>query len=95
MVCRTGLGCQARERFQQALGAEGGLERFVLAQGLHFETALAEIRGGKKMTHWSWFVFPILEYFVDGRRGGSAQTQLYGLRDVWTCGGTCWLCWTR
>ena len=59
---------------------EGGLERFVLAQGLHFETALAEIRGGKKMTHWSWFVFPILEYFVDGRRGGSAQTQLYGLR---------------
>jgi hypothetical protein len=24
-----------------------------------------------------------MEYFVDGRRGGSAQTQLYGLRGTW------------
>ena len=34
------------------------LERFVEAQeGVH-ERALAEIRAGRKQTHWMWFVFP-------------------------------------
>ena len=34
------------------------LERFVAAQAGVFETALAELRAGKKRTHWMWFVFP-------------------------------------
>jgi uncharacterized protein (DUF1810 family) len=34
------------------------LERFVRAQeGVH-DTALAELRAGRKRTHWMWFVFP-------------------------------------
>jgi len=34
------------------------LERFVVAQdGVH-DTALAELRAGRKRTHWMWFVFP-------------------------------------
>jgi uncharacterized protein (DUF1810 family) len=35
------------------------LERFVRAQsgGVH-ETALAELRRGRKSSHWMWFVFP-------------------------------------
>jgi uncharacterized protein (DUF1810 family) len=34
------------------------LERFVTAQqGVH-ETAMAELRAGRKRTHWMWFVFP-------------------------------------
>ena len=34
------------------------LDRFVEAQeGVH-ERALAEIRAGRKQTHWMWFVFP-------------------------------------
>ena len=34
------------------------LERFVEAQeGVH-ERALAEVRAGRKTTHWMWFVFP-------------------------------------
>jgi uncharacterized protein (DUF1810 family) len=36
------------------------LERFVAAQdaGGVFETALAELRRGRKTSHWIWFVFP-------------------------------------
>jgi uncharacterized protein (DUF1810 family) len=37
------------------------LERFVVAQdgGVH-DRAIAEIRGGRKVSHWMWFVFPQL-----------------------------------
>lgn len=34
------------------------LGRFVRAQQDGFEQALAEIRSGKKRTHWIWYVFP-------------------------------------
>jgi uncharacterized protein (DUF1810 family) len=34
------------------------LSRFVAAQEDVYDTALAEIRGGRKRTHWMWFIFP-------------------------------------
>ncbi|KQV44160.1 MULTISPECIES: DUF1810 domain-containing protein [unclassified Rhizobium] len=34
------------------------LQRFVDAQAPVYETALAELRDGRKRTHWMWFVFP-------------------------------------
>jgi uncharacterized protein (DUF1810 family) len=34
------------------------LERFVQAQQSVYETALAEIRSGRKRSHWMWFIFP-------------------------------------
>jgi uncharacterized protein (DUF1810 family) len=39
---------------------DAGLERFVQAQdeGLTFDRALAELRRGRKTSHWMWFVFP-------------------------------------
>ena len=38
----------------------GGLERFVTAQdaGGTYDQALAELRRGRKTSHWMWFVFP-------------------------------------
>jgi uncharacterized protein (DUF1810 family) len=36
------------------------LERFVTAQAPVFETVVAELRAGRKRTHWMWFVFPQL-----------------------------------
>jgi len=36
------------------------LGRFVTAQAAILETALAELRAGRKRTHWMWFVFPQL-----------------------------------
>ncbi len=36
------------------------LSRFVWAQDFVFVTVLAELRAGRKETHWMWFVFPQL-----------------------------------
>jgi uncharacterized protein (DUF1810 family) len=35
-----------------------GLERFVAAQDPVYERVLAELRAGRKTSHWMWFVFP-------------------------------------
>lgn len=54
-----------------------GLERFVVAQeGVH-ERALAELRAGRKRTHWMWFVFPQLAGL-----GVSAMAQRYAIADL-------------
>ena len=34
------------------------LERFVDAQRTDYSIALAEIKGGKKRSHWMWYIFP-------------------------------------
>lgn len=36
------------------------MERFVSAQQGVYQTALAELRGGQKRSHWMWFIFPQL-----------------------------------
>ncbi|MDR1093245.1 MAG: DUF1810 family protein [Clostridiales bacterium] len=52
------------------------LERFIQAQEPVYATALAEIKNGKKATHWVWFIFPQL----DGL-GKSDTAKLYGLKN--------------
>ena len=54
-----------------------GLDRFVKAQKCYYETALKEVRDGRKESHWIWYIFPQLkglgysstarEYAIDGR----------------------------
>jgi len=34
------------------------LSRFVNAQATSYETALAELRAGRKRSHWMWWIFP-------------------------------------
>jgi uncharacterized protein (DUF1810 family) len=34
------------------------LNRFKIAQEYSYEQALAEIRDGKKTSHWMWYIFP-------------------------------------
>jgi uncharacterized protein (DUF1810 family) len=50
------------------------LARFVSAQAGGFEAAIAELRAGRKRTHWMWFVFPQLRGL-----GRSPTAQHYGL----------------
>jgi uncharacterized protein (DUF1810 family) len=40
------------------MGAQFDLERFVTAQDPIYETVAAELRAGRKQTHWMWFIFP-------------------------------------
>ena len=53
------------------------LERFVEAQEGVYERALAEIRTGRKESHWMWFVFPQF----DGL-GFSETSKLYAVKSV-------------
>jgi uncharacterized protein (DUF1810 family) len=50
------------------------LERFVAAQAPIFPAALAELRAGRKRSHWMWFVFPQLRGL-----GRSSTAQFFGL----------------
>lgn len=52
------------------------LDRFVDAQDADgaYERALAELRAGRKVTHWMWFVFPQLRGL-----GMSHMAQKYGM----------------
>ena len=34
------------------------LERFVMEQDRDYDTVLAELRRGRKTSHWIWFIFP-------------------------------------
>ena len=52
------------------------LARFVAAQAGVYPRALAEVRAGRKASHWMWFVFPQLEGL-----GTSANARRYALRD--------------
>ena len=54
-----------------------GLERFVKAQKYDYDTALREIRSGRKRSHWMWYVFPQLQGL-----GFSSTAQYYGIRDL-------------
>ncbi len=51
------------------------LGRFVIAQETIYETALAEIRRGRKVTHWMWFIFPQLHGL-----GSSDMAKQYAIR---------------
>ena len=41
-----------------AMRDQYGLKRFVRAQDGVYEQACAELRSGRKRTHWMWFIFP-------------------------------------
>lgn len=55
------------------------LERFEIAQNDAgtYERALAELRGGRKRSHWMWFVFPQ----VSGL-GESAMSRTYAIASL-------------
>jgi uncharacterized protein (DUF1810 family) len=53
------------------------LERFVAAQASVFTSALAELRAGRKQSHWMWFVFPQLRGL-----GRSSTAEFYGISSL-------------
>jgi uncharacterized protein (DUF1810 family) len=53
------------------------LNRFVEAQRSAYENALAEVRIGRKRSHWMWYVFPQLAGL-----GRSATSRHYAIRNA-------------
>ncbi len=59
--------------------APDDLERFVAAQeeGRTYRRALAELRAGRKRSHWIWFVFPQIEGL-----GHSPNSRFFAIRSL-------------
>ena len=53
------------------------LNRFVEAQAAVYPQALAEIRGGRKRSHWMWYVFPQFAGL-----GFSSTSQRYAIKSA-------------
>ena len=52
------------------------LERFVTAQADTYDRALAELRAGRKTSHWMWWVFPQVAGL-----GTSGTSRVYAISD--------------
>ncbi|GAA3924382.1 DUF1810 domain-containing protein [Hymenobacter algoricola] len=76
---------------------ENSLQRFLTAQETDYATALAEVRAGRKRSHWMWYVFPQIQglgfsetakfYAIQDRREAEAYVQhpVLGSRLVSIC----------
>ena len=59
---------------------ELSVERFLKAQEGDYEVALAEIRAGRKQSHWIWYIFPQLKGL--GRSGTSEYNGIDGMEEA-------------
>ncbi|MBW9050860.1 DUF1810 domain-containing protein [Rhizobium mesosinicum] len=53
------------------------LHRFIEAQNGIYEQALAELKAGRKRSHWMWFIFPQIAGL-----GTSSMAEKYAIRSV-------------
>ncbi|MDP4212842.1 MAG: DUF1810 domain-containing protein [Bacteroidota bacterium] len=59
------------------MSAESGLKRFIDAWHSGYATALSEIKRGRKVSHWMWYVFPQIQGL-----GFSETSKYYAIRNV-------------
>ena len=59
------------------MSKENNLERFLSAQERSYETALAEIKSGRKQSHWMWYIFPQIQGL-----GFSETSKFYAIKDL-------------
>jgi uncharacterized protein (DUF1810 family) len=53
------------------------LNRFITAQEGIYQTALSEIKSGRKRSHWMWFIFPQIQGL-----GYSDMAKRYAIKDL-------------
>jgi len=56
---------------------ENNLNRFIDAQERDYQTALTEIRNGRKKSHWMWYIFPQVQGL-----GFSETSRFYAIKDL-------------
>jgi uncharacterized protein (DUF1810 family) len=56
------------------------LNRFLSAQAPTYDTVLAELRAGRKSSHWIWFIFPQIAGL--GRSGMAQQFAITSLNEA-------------
>jgi len=53
------------------------LQRFLDAQATDYARALAEVKAGRKRSHWMWYIFPQVQGL-----GFSETSRFYGIQDL-------------
>ena len=53
------------------------IERFISAQEQDYDTALHEVKNGRKQGHWIWYIFPQIAGL-----GASSTSQYYAIADM-------------
>lgn len=53
------------------------VQRFVEAQQVNFDTALSELKAGKKASHWMWYIFPQIKGL-----GKSEISKYYAIQNI-------------
>lgn len=53
------------------------ISRFMKAHQSDYQRALSEIKNGKKVSHWMWYIFPQMKGL-----GYSSMSEYYGIRDL-------------
>lgn len=56
---------------------ENDLKRFLDAQQTDYEIALAEVRKGRKKSHWMWYIFPQIQGL-----GFSVTSKYYAIKNI-------------
>jgi uncharacterized protein (DUF1810 family) len=56
---------------------ETNLQRFIDAQQSSYQTALTEIKTGRKRSHWMWYIFPQVQGL-----GFSETSRYYAIKDL-------------
>jgi len=59
------------------MNGESTLNRFLDAQQQDYNRALSEIKNGRKLSHWMWYIFPQIAGL-----GFSHMAQLYAIEDL-------------
>ncbi|MDR2564097.1 MAG: DUF1810 family protein [Prevotellaceae bacterium] len=68
---------EIRQTKEDYFDEEKTVERFKNAYDQMFDTALAEIRNGRKRSHWMWFIFPQIAGL-----GHSEMAVKYAVKDI-------------
>jgi uncharacterized protein (DUF1810 family) len=56
---------------------ENNLKRFLDAQQADYETALAEIKNGRKQSHWMWYIFPQMQGL-----GSTETSKFFAIKSI-------------
>ncbi|PSR55537.1 DUF1810 domain-containing protein [Adhaeribacter arboris] len=56
---------------------ENNLKRFMDAQEADYSMALAEVKNGRKRSHWMWYIFPQIQGL-----GFSEISKFYAIQDI-------------
>lgn len=59
------------------MGNNYNLERFLRPQEKMYDTAYRELKGGKKRTHWMWYIFPQIRGLARSRKA-----FVFGIKDI-------------